>query len=631
MKLYLSNISTALALVFVLSLNVSAVEKKRLDQYEAVVFSGYYKTAEQFEAFAVEAKELGATHVIISSGLPLGMWKYDTPGDPYPAWLEHQVGLLEIFPPQAIREHIPQSRTQALQCELKSRSEILRRLGLRAMFGNNEPQVVPEGIFEDHPLWRGPRVDHTLRSRVPRFAMNVDNPDVLALYREAAEKLIANYPEIDLYRLVTTDAGSGFDWSPGLYPGINGNTLYKDRPMFDRVNGFLQALRSGARASGGSLDINVVPIKPYSWMIPSFENYSQYALRFDEGLAMANLEGSDASPFMSNAGISWNWNFFFPVAGLEQPVSVLRQLVSAADSLAPRLMMTLDPWTGDLYPTLFERFWKEPAKNEIEQLELLREIAARRVGDKHADNLLKVWLATDDALKSASVLKIHMPLMTGGVHQRWLIRPLVPMPELLTPQETRYYDQYVFQALDEGHAANYADLQATQVYGGWEGKFFVEQITFNVNNDLNRARKYLAPIIEDLSGPMKKNYQLLDLRLQAANCIVNNVRHFASYQGQLDRVKDLQIKPQYHPVLGTQSNWDRTLIMNTAREELDNTALLIDILQRTSETVIITAETPEEERIRMLGPELIWQLQKKLKIMNSHWNDYDRIFTRPNP
>ncbi len=168
-------------------------------------------------------------------------------------------------------------------------------------------------------------------------------------------------------------------------------------------------------------------------------------------------------------------------------------------------------------------------------------------------------------------------------------------------------------------------------YRGWEGKFFAEQITFNVNKDIDRARKYLGEIIPDLSGPMKSNYQLLDLRLQAANCLVNNVRHFASFQGQLDRVKALKIKPQYHPVLGTQSNWDRTLMINTARAEIDNTALLIDILERTSETIIKTADTPEDERIRMLGLTLIEQLQKKLKIMNAHWNDYDHIFTGPNP
>jgi hypothetical protein len=631
MKLHLHKLIIVSTFIFVLSLQVSAESENGLSQYDAVVFSGYYKNGEEFETFATQAQQLGGTHVLITSGLPLAKWKYDTPGDPYPAWMEHKVGLLEVFPPQAIRKHIPESHTQALRRELEHRSDILRRLGLRAMYNNNEPQVVPEGIFEDHPLWRGPRVDHSPRSRVPRFAMSVDNPDVLALYQEAVEKLISHFPQIDLYEFVTTDAGSGLCWSPGLYPGINGNTLHKDRPMFDRLNGFLQVLRSGARASGGALDINVVPIPPFSWMVPSFDHYNQYALRFDDGLAMANLEGPDATPFMAKGGIPWEWNFFFPVVGLEQPVHVVRQLTAAANSPATRLMMNLDPWTGDLYPTLFERFWQEPAKDEIAQLELLRSIAAQRVGERHAGNLLKVWLATDEALKSAGVLTIHMPLMTGGVHQRWLIRPLVPVPELLTRQETEYFDQYIFQALDECHARNYADLQATQVYGGWQGKFFVEQITFEVNKDLGRARQYLGQIIPDLSGPMKANYQLLDLRLQAANCLVNNVRHFASYQGQLDRVKALNAKPEYHPVLGTQSNWDRTLIINTGRAELDNTALLIDILQRTSERIIKTADTPEDERIRMLGPALVEQLHRKLKIMNDHWNDYDLIFTRPNP
>lgn len=602
-----------------------------LARYEAVIFAGYYPTPEAFEAFAVKAKELGATHVHITQGLPLAMWQYDTPGDPYPAWMEHQVGLLEIFPPDAMCPHVPEEYSKALVEALSARTEVLRGLGMKALFVSNAPQVVPEGVLEENPLWRGPRVDQMVRSRVARFALNVDDPEVLALYREAVESLIEAFPEIDTMSFLTTDSGSGLCWSPGLYPGANGNTIHRDRSIHDRLLGFFHALRDGAEAAGGELSVTINPIGGASWMLPSIDFQSELVARLEPGLALSGREGPDGKRFIAKAGFPADWNFFYPVVGIEHPMRVMRQLSTASKSEASRLMLHAGPWTADLYPQLFTRFWEDPATDAISQLQLLRRVAADRVGEEQADHLLNVWLAIDDAYQSASVLKMHMPLMTGGVHQRWITRPLVPLPELLTDQETGYYKPFLFQALDEAHAQNYSDLQGTQVYGGWQGKFFVEEITFEVSSDIDRARKHLAKMLPHLTGPMKAHYELLDHRLQALDCVFATVRHFASYQGQLDRVKALGIKPADHAVMGTQSNWDRTLMINTARAELDNTALLIDILENADGMVIHTADSPEKERIRLLSSELVPQLRMKLKTMNARWNDYNAIFTRPNP
>jgi hypothetical protein len=41
------------------------------------------------------------------------------------------------------------------------------------------------------------------------------------------------------------------------------------------------------------------------------------------------------------------------------------------------------------------------------------------------------------------------------------------------------------------------------------------------------------------------------------------------------------------------------------------------------------APTAEEEYVMRLGPNLVEQLKLKIDIMNAHWMDYDRLFTRP--
>ena len=67
-------------------------------------------------------------------------------------------------------------------------------------------------------------------------------------------------------------------------------------------------------------------------------------------------------------------------------------------------------------------------------------------------------------------------------------------------------------------------------------------------------------------------------------------------------------------------------IRDAARREIDNTAVLIDLLQSQKAPLLDLAKTSAEENIRVLGPDLIDQLREKIKIMIAHWADYQRLF-----
>jgi len=54
--------------------------------------------------------------------------------------------------------------------------------------------------------------------------------------------------------------------------------------------------------------------------------------------------------------------------------------------------------------------------------------------------------------------------------------------------------------------------------------------------------------------------------------------------------------------------------------------MLIDLLQSQKAPLIELAKTPDDENIRILGPDLVDQLRKKVKIMIAHWEDYERLF-----
>ena len=84
-------------------------------------------------------------------------------------------------------------------------------------------------------------------------------------------------------------------------------------------------------------------------------------------------------------------------------------------------------------------------------------------------------------------------------------------------------------------------------------------------------------------------------------------------------------------MLGVQSGWDRTDLMQTARKEIDTAVNLRRLLASTNEPILDLAPTPEDESVMRLGPEVASQLKHKIDIMNAHWRDYDRLFTVPNP
>jgi hypothetical protein len=63
-----------------------------------------------------------------------------------------------------------------------------------------------------------------------------------------------------------------------------------------------------------------------------------------------------------------------------------------------------------------------------------------------------------------------------------------------------------------------------------------------------------------------------------------------------------------------------------AREELDNTQELIEIIESQPEPVVIHAHNADEESVFMLGPDLRGDLRRKMNIMLDHWQEYETLF-----
>ena len=594
-----------------------------LEHFKSVIFGCHSDNLADFETFARRARQSGATHIVLTAeDLPWANWQLDTPGDPYPAWAMSNVGLLKIATPDALKPYLPQDYAERVMAILRSRCTVLRKLGLKAAFTTFEPQMLPETVFEAHPLWRGPQVDHPLRSRVPRFAPSVDNPEVLTLYRESIRTLLAACPEIEILSLHTNDSGSGVSWSPGLYPGPNGSSFYPNRKMYQRYRDFFAALQAGARDAGGKgLEIDA------DWVRESAPEL--IAGRLGPGMAVSNLEGPEATPYKAEVGFLLDYFYpFYPAQGIPLSVRYLEELEQSSKSAAPRLFYLIgDRFNRDLYFRIYDAFIKNPTRGDVSRLELLRSLAAERVGEENASGLLDAWLALDRIQRDTDIVNFGGTMFyIGSVHQRWLTRPFVPFPEELTPEETQYYRRFEFQARSEERARNLDETQGTHQYQGLGGMALSDKLFVRMLAELDRARADFRAIEAASSGERLEQSKLFDERLRVFAVLVNNCRDAIEYQFDLDRIKGWNLRRPIETQQELTQIPEWLAIRETARREIDNSAVLIDLLQSQKAPLIDLAKTNSDENIRVLGPDLIDQLRKKMKIMMAHWEDYKRLF-----
>jgi len=568
-----------------------------------------------YDKEAADAQARGATHLSVTTGLPPALWEFDSPGDPYPAWYVAQQSFLKIFTPKELQPYVDQawaSRTAAL---VVARCQILQKYGLKGIWNSDEPQELPEAFFQAHPELRGPRVDQPNRARVPRFAPSVDEPETLRLYRDALQAMWAKCPEIDTFAFLTTDSGSGFDWVPGLYAGINGNTKWKDRPMEQRVAGFMKNFQTAADKFNLKVSVSVNPISPRQWMTPSFseETIQATVKLLPRGMAIAGREGPDGRPFAGarGAGGAAGTAVFSPVIGLPP--------------------MPAGLGGGGRTGGRGGRGGSGEAPNQIEVVTAQRNAAVQQVGEQSADDYLAMWSAVADAQTRLSALDFGAMLRFGHVLTRWINRPMVPFPEELKPAEKDYYAKYLLQARSERQAEDLVDVQAMMMYKGWGAKMLFQHIIETTVPDIRSAQNAALRIAGKAKDDRQRHeWELHAKRFEAVICLLISADDMVTYQAHLDRVRERKTEPEYDPPLGVQSDWARTDMMETARREIDNTVHLMQLIRECDEPIIDMAPTPEEEYVMRLGPNLLAQLQRKIDTMNAHWVDYDRIFTKPN-
>jgi len=362
-------------------------------------------------------------------------------------------------------------------------------------------------------------------------------------------------------------------------------------------------------------------------MIPTFDHPELIARKLPAGMAVNHLEGPDGHR-MAMRRFGGGAGEFAPVMGVPRPIAAMRGLMAGGRVSGGKLVVSIGDAAGaDLNFKVLEAFRSAAPRNQVDLWTTLRDLAGQIAGKDKADDLLSLWMATDEAERYLGTLNFGPVLTMGGVLTRWVNRPLVPFPEKLTDAEKSYYRPFLFQAKGDEQADD-LDIQAMRMYEGWGARLLVQNIAEKATGSLSRAENLAGRLREGSAAP--GDWELLGQRLAALQCLVHGVDDIVQYQAQLDRAKAMGGKPDANPVLGERGGWDRTDLMALARKEIDNAMRLRQLLLSAKGPLLDLAPDAAEETSRRLGPDLAAQLKRKMDIMNAHWEDYKLLFTSPN-
>jgi hypothetical protein len=292
-------------------------------------------------------------------------------------------------------------------------------------------------------------------------------------------------------------------------------------------------------------------------------------------------------------------------------------------------------WEGD-GPDLevLQAFVSERPQGVVAETSALAGVMNRRYGEQWGPRMLQMYWHVDRAMSAL------YPINSGGLlfeiwllGERWLTRPLVPLPELLTSEEKSHYRPHQFQAMSEAQADNPLEAQAVQIISGVQtGKHLLPQILRAVESEVHRASAALG------TGDLPANLRKLHTRLQGLVCLIRCCDNFIQFSTLIEHVRArVPRDADGHIIPPTEDNWgnhgdreQRSALYNLMRAEIDNTQNLIDLLESSADPVLVLADKPEEEDTFLLSPQLAGQLRKKIQIMLDHWLDLNLLLRRPN-
>ena len=542
------------------------------------------------------------------------------------SWHEYSANwptLARFFPHPKVAPHLPAEWIKANRDFLLAKVAVLRELKLGASFHGNDPHFWPESFWREHPHLRGPRIDHPRRSRKEEFSVCTDLAEGREMIAWEMTEFRKHVPELGAFIFNTNDAGSGFCWAAAQYSGPNGPRHCRGISAGVRVRRFLEALHAGARAGGG--DVSIYMDHANFW-------------RGEDNEVVARLPEDTylIAKDPTSTVIALNEYMGSAVRGLINPLAIIKRMAHLEDPQVHTVFLRFGMPThrGD---ATFEAADKaldvvidcleKPAITLRAQLAKLHAFCVTWAGEKEADALFETFVAMDDAMQARTFVAPRFKPIHGAISMRHTTRPLLFNPEVLTPEEEEYFLPYIFNIHESEARTDYNDLHGGTLLGpeDWQSEVMLER-TFD--------KLYgIASTLEGMKdAPAGAWLWDLATSLRIQTSMYRSMRNFCAAQKIRDRhAAELAREQPYIPEKGY--DWDgegEILAWNERmRDEFDNVNELLKLLEERGTEHVFHAQDNRHQTCFRLGPDLVGDLKKKVKLMREHWLDVEKYLAPP--
>lgn len=588
----------------------------------------------KFVDIAARLKKHGRVQVNVSSLFDKAWFEIPEGGSPWHEYGCKLAALWKFYPHPKIAPFLPADWVRKNQEYLLAKVAAVRKRGLEAFFWTSEPHHMPEAFFRKHPHLRGARVDHPRRSKVEAFAMCVDHPESLEMIEWMARRLKKNVPELTGYLVNIDDAGSGVCWSNTLYPGANGPAACRHIAIGPRMRTLMDTLRRGLGGDAARVDLHLSGNMPRD---------QQEKIRKDFP-ADAFLHDGHSPNTAQMAEIDCGLGLQFPIQGLINPLTIYADLERLSDPKVEIVFLdfrshydrgdesleAIDKTIGFVEEYLADPF----PPGRLNRIRRLNQSAARWAGKKKADEVTEAFMAMEEAFNLCYSVAGRGRVLTPhycGVAIRYLTRPLVLKPELLTAEEEAHFLPYVFNIHVNDARQDYTNFTGTRMppmsYRQGQDAIAMEAIQQAIG-----SLKKAAKVFESVDGGEEAEwFSRLALALKIRISLLRSFHNF--YCGQIIRDENAEIlkgEPRIpekdFTTYGDRGNlaWKRLL-----RDELDNVYELIGLLENGGLDLLARAKDVRHTDIFLLEPDIIASLRKKAEIMLNHWLDIEKYLASP--
>lgn len=523
------------------------------------------------ERYVQSLAKNGVTHVEVNGLASPFPHEPGVPGEFYNQFYTYCAGLNQFVDTPLTQGIYPHEYLSANLDILKSLARLCKRYGLKPGLLCFEPRTLPEHFFQEYPTLRGARVDHPFRSHRPRYTLAQDHPVTRKHYRQLMTNLMEEVPSLDYISIWSNDSGAGFEHTSSLYVGRNGGPYmireWQSHEDIAEVAGrsiirYLELLLDAASdinpnfevflrmehfktehdfimegmGEGLSIEVPSMLVRGYElpYEHPQYPNqdgvagsihHTSFAPEEKERLSEARDQGFEPH-LVYAASPAFNLE---PLLGIPFP----RQLYKKLQALRETGFRNISA-LGGLLNTPQTHWWPNLRVLQAVQFNptlsvdaILERAATEWVGSAHAETLIGLWDAVDEAITYLPIVPLYTDF--GFVWLRLWTRPFVPDIEAIPEEDRLYYERFMVSPENNPNINDLGKDVLFELITEESGRLKRDQLDQNVIPRLEAALQEAVDSVEKSSDEARAVFIDLRDRIRALRCWATTLRNTCAW------------------------------------------------------------------------------------------------------